>query len=300
MNLWGLCVALTAAWGSGVDVRLSEGTDMMGGRGANRGGKEAGSSDGDKSLETQLREPHPPSREPLALLPLYDQCFQFRERKYEYQLCAFKNVTQRELKSKGHIFVLGVWGQWLPSDSLRGLRMMYMDGESCSGDVSRSATILLQCESESFALSDVAEPSVCNYTMKFQLPIPCDLLGAANDTYEARPTMITEYSAAHQDIAGVQESADDPAVGATVHGHALLPDKDTQQRKNENNKNKAPRGRRLFGRARKGGVKIREETGVTAGFRSLEKEIRLLRSELEASQCIPNSRGFQGPLYPSD
>lgn len=107
------------------------------------------------------------------------------------------------------IFVLGVWDDWYPPaqitaggasgadgadgaasgvswaasipTELRPPRMGFTDGDAC-GDISRSATVSFECGASEFELKSVAEPSTCQYTLDFRVPISCELIAAGDYT----------------------------------------------------------------------------------------------------------------------
>ena len=164
-------VALGAILASSArEIRIVEGTDIEGGKGSP--GKKKKQAPQGKAALLLSREPNYPD-DPGWMLPLYGSCFTFIDEKktYEYELCPFQNVTQVEIKRTKKAFVLGIWGKWV-SD---GAAQMYSDGDSCD-DVNRSTTVSIECGAVDFLLHSLEEPSMCNYTINFQVPISCALL----------------------------------------------------------------------------------------------------------------------------
>mmetsp|Transcript_55625 Transcript_55625/g.111546 ORF Transcript_55625/g.111546 Transcript_55625/m.111546 type:complete len:259 (-) Transcript_55625:330-1106(-) len=170
------------ASGEPKEIRLSEGTDIEGkGKPASSG--KGGVKNRNEPKELVLsREPDPLAPGPLGndlLLPLRGHCFHFNDSKpeYTYTFCPFHNISQLSIKNKKNRFVLGVWGRWHENR----LAQVYDDGDQC-GNESRRVTVDTMCGGSDFDIGKLLEPSPCNYTMTFVVPIPCDLMPEGNPT----------------------------------------------------------------------------------------------------------------------
>lgn len=147
-------------------------------------------NNGKKSEEEKKSRPVDPPQGAESLLPLFGRCFLSTDEDYSYKLCPFANVTQREKGKKGNdknTFLLGIWGYWKKGNS-DSLEQIYVGGDSC-GAVNRTTAVRFDCSPRGkahpdFELTDISEPSPCNYSINFQLPIPCHALfsGESDDT----------------------------------------------------------------------------------------------------------------------
>ncbi|XP_071698186.1 glucosidase 2 subunit beta-like [Rutidosis leptorrhynchoides] len=96
---------------------------------------------------------------------LYDQCFESKQNKYVYKVCAFKQATQEEGYSKTR---LGNWGKFEESYSV----MLFSDGDNCWNGPARSLKVSLQCGLK-VELAEVDEPSRCEYAATLTTPALC-------------------------------------------------------------------------------------------------------------------------------
>ncbi|CAF3483544.1 unnamed protein product [Rotaria sp. Silwood1] len=103
---------------------------------------------------------------------IIDQCFDFEEREYTYQICMFKTAKQIP-KGGGSEVIIGYWDSWCGPKDNKYLKMKYANGATCWNGPARSLVVTLQCGVEQ-KLSDVREPSRCEYTMTFETPLACD------------------------------------------------------------------------------------------------------------------------------
>jgi hypothetical protein len=138
---------------------------------------------------TPLRAPQD-AYGPPALLPLAGRCFTIDQERYQYSLCPFFNVTQRDVPSSWNSFwgLLGVWEGWAaaaPAAAGGGggggarLRGEYTDGTEC-GTVKRRTVVTHVCSSAgAYVLKGVAEPSTCEYAMTLASPEACGVDPAA-------------------------------------------------------------------------------------------------------------------------
>lgn len=118
---------------------------------------------------TARRDPHPASAAP-ALLALSGRCFSATVGAYSYELCPFRNVTQRESNGAWNAFfgILGVFGSWPTVDG--GARyaaaQRYDDGTDCSLVKRRHTQVTLACDAGGlYRLTDIREPLTCEYSM---------------------------------------------------------------------------------------------------------------------------------------
>lgn len=112
---------------------------------------------------------------PLALQTLYGRCFVHREKNYEYVLCPFHNITQRDVSGTtwGTFYgVLGVWDDWIEDGSESApTSQLYTDGTEC-GFKRRLAKVHISCGQEA-RLASVSEPSTCEYALALECPEVC-------------------------------------------------------------------------------------------------------------------------------
>ncbi|XP_064402305.1 N-acetylglucosamine-1-phosphotransferase subunit gamma-like [Halichondria panicea] len=129
---------------------------------------------------------------------LNGECFKGKEKGYEYTVCPFQNVTQKEERSSWNSFhgVLGVWHEWIiENDTLIG--MHFTVGERC-GLSDRESKVMLNCSTRT-KLHSMSEPSTCVYTIWMDTPLAC-LRGAmqvyhflTDDQLKAWNTFDDEY-----------------------------------------------------------------------------------------------------------
>jgi len=101
----------------------------------------------------------------LQFESLYDQCFEFNDAKYVYELCPFKSAAQKE---GGRSTSLGNFKEWR-----KGYSQMFFDnGARCWSGPIRNVVATLVCGQETRVL-EVSEPSICDYTMTLETPQAC-------------------------------------------------------------------------------------------------------------------------------
>lgn len=105
--------------------------------------------------------------------PILDQCFDYEEREYTYQICMFKTARQIPKGGGGGEITLGYWDSWFGPKENKYLSMKYTNGATCWNGPARSLTVTLECSVEQ-KLIDAREPSRCEYTVTFQTPLACD------------------------------------------------------------------------------------------------------------------------------
>lgn len=96
---------------------------------------------------------------------LYGQCFESKQNKYVYKVCAFKQATQEEGYSTTR---LGNWGKFEESYSV----MLFSNGDNCWNGPDRSLKVSLRCGLK-VELADVDEPSRCEYAATLTTPALC-------------------------------------------------------------------------------------------------------------------------------
>lgn len=95
----------------------------------------------------------------------YDQCFESKEGKYTYKVCAYKKATQAEGHSSTN---LGRWDKFEESYRV----MQFSNGDRCWNGPDRSLKVRLRC-GLSNELNDVDEPSRCEYVAVLSTPALC-------------------------------------------------------------------------------------------------------------------------------
>jgi hypothetical protein len=137
------------------------------------------SSSSRQQAPTAFRVPYRASG-PAALLALRGRCF-FVDvpgvKSYEYSICPFANVTQRETGGTWNAFygLLGLWDDWLPPQSgAAAIRGRFSDGTDCSG-ARRVAVVSFTCSGPAgvYAIKGIVEPKTCEYELTFACPEAC-------------------------------------------------------------------------------------------------------------------------------
>ncbi|CAK7341363.1 unnamed protein product [Dovyalis caffra] len=95
----------------------------------------------------------------------YDQCFETKQDKYVYKVCPFKDASQEEGYSKTQL------GQWEKFENSYG-SMLFSNGDGCWNGPDRSLKVKLRCGLKT-ELTDVNEPSRCEYVALLSTPIRC-------------------------------------------------------------------------------------------------------------------------------
>ncbi|KAJ7955456.1 Glucosidase 2 subunit beta [Quillaja saponaria] len=114
------------------------------------------------SLTQKLKHDFGPEKE---FYSFYDRCFESKESKYVYKVCAYKQATQEE----GHSTTrLGHWDKF--EDSYRV--MIFLNGDKCWNGPDRSLKVRLRCGLTN-EIADVDEPSRCEYVALLSTPALC-------------------------------------------------------------------------------------------------------------------------------
>jgi len=95
----------------------------------------------------------------------YEKVYQTESHHYNYELHFFRTVYQ---KVDTHYVLLGKWKKWESDYNV----MIYDEGEKCWEGPNRSANVTLLC-GVSEEISNVKEPSKCEYVMDFYTPAAC-------------------------------------------------------------------------------------------------------------------------------
>jgi hypothetical protein len=150
---------------------------------------------------------------PHELRALLGRCFGTTHGNYEYQICPFVNVTQREASSSWTAFygILGLWGRWVGraptgTAALVGAKQRYDDGTECTGiGRRRHAEVRWECSrTGSYSLTDVREPRTCEYELVFTCPEACGPGGGGGG---GNATIAAEAAATAAGAAGAAASA---------------------------------------------------------------------------------------------
>ena len=113
-----------------------------------------------------------PEKEFFTLL---GSCHSFKTREYEYEVCPFKDATQRPIAGGGGTN-LGKWSQWEDPPGAYAT-MVYENGAKCWNGPMRSIRVSLVC-GEKEELYDIDEPEKCTYTAIMATPAACDVAHA--------------------------------------------------------------------------------------------------------------------------
>jgi hypothetical protein len=135
------------------------------------------------SAPTAYRLPHVASGPP-TLLSLAGRCFSTTQttagRSYEFTICPFENVTQREASSAWNSFfgILGIWNDWEKPEAthLGEIRGSFTDGTDCGGK-RRQAMVTLACSGPAGLriIKAISEPRTCEYELTLACPEACDI-----------------------------------------------------------------------------------------------------------------------------
>ena len=100
--------------------------------------------------------------EEMEYFKLHGECFTFKQEKYEYKFCPFKEAKQDHT-------LLGKFEkeEWANDKS----RMIFNDGKWCM-DKNRKAIVLIECGVEN-EITRVSEPERCEYEIRFRCPAAC-------------------------------------------------------------------------------------------------------------------------------
>ncbi|XP_052816440.1 N-acetylglucosamine-1-phosphotransferase subunit gamma-like [Mya arenaria] len=105
---------------------------------------------------------------------LNGKCFSKTFDDYKYEFCPFWNVTQHEqsLRWNPYSGILGVWQEW-EIENNTFVAMVMREGDKC-GNKHRTTKVYFKCGKEN-VITNVSEPSTCNYRVDFTTPYTCHL-----------------------------------------------------------------------------------------------------------------------------
>lgn len=166
---------------------------------------------------------------PPELAALSGRCVVSVVGSYEYAVCPFDNVTQRQLPPSSYGMVpplfwgmLGVFEKHAAALDTASIaagatsELHFTDGCPCAGGKRRRATVTLVCaEDGSDALRKVHEPQTCEYSMELAVPEACP---SATSESTAAATFVADSAVG--DIARTDGSA---AVAGSRTATASLP-----------------------------------------------------------------------------
>lgn len=111
---------------------------------------------------------------PPMLFGMASRCYSYTDDQYQYELCPFRNVTQRDKSlAPGSLHVImGLWGRYDVKDNAYAA-MLFDDGTACGSGTRRSTRVNLECGNR-LTVSRVTEPATCSYDMVFTMPQACN------------------------------------------------------------------------------------------------------------------------------
>lgn len=132
-------------------------------------------------------------------------CFRTDVSKYQYTLCPFQNITQREFNNRNTMHVaLGIWDEWHVNDDGH-LMMSFTDGTVCGNNKRRKTKVHLVCAEPSetsertvvddilrleTSIHNVTEPRICEYEMTIKFPPAlyiCNKMNAEDTKWHSIP-----------------------------------------------------------------------------------------------------------------
>ena len=132
---------------------------------------------------------------PRRFRALVGTCVTHATGQYEYRVCPFHNVTQRDTSSAWNAFhgVLGVWGEWRIDANAHYEALEFTNGLPCGSGKERSVVVRLECLVEAAGGGAIAppvvdsfeEPETCAYTAVLRVPQACGDLSVATAEAEA-------------------------------------------------------------------------------------------------------------------
>jgi len=123
---------------------------------------------------TPFREPKPFNR-PTELESLQERCIATSQAGYEYVVCPFANVTQRDISGGSQFFgLLGIFEGWNAGKAdADHAAMRFTDGCRCGGK-RRKTTVTLTCAPDgAYSLRGVKEGPTCEYNLELLCPEAC-------------------------------------------------------------------------------------------------------------------------------
>ncbi|KAK0417587.1 hypothetical protein QR680_013099 [Steinernema hermaphroditum] len=107
----------------------------------------------------------------FAWASLKGQCFEKNDNQYTYRLCLFDRAVQ---KDRGSEISLGYWKGWTgASEETKYDEQTYDNGQGCWNGPNRSTKVSINC-GEQTELTEVSEPSKCEYLFVMTSPAACE------------------------------------------------------------------------------------------------------------------------------
>jgi protein kinase C substrate 80K-H len=107
------------------------------------------------------------------------ECYSAVVSEYKYTICPFGQAKQ-EPKNGGGSTNLGNFKGFTGPEGNKYSKIAFEGGQKCWNGPSRSLTVEVKCGSEG-SLSNIIEPSKCEYTGTFRHPAVCEALPAGHD-----------------------------------------------------------------------------------------------------------------------
>ncbi|KAG5448895.1 Glucosidase 2 subunit beta [Clonorchis sinensis] len=154
--------------------------------------EEGHQSENTEGYHNDESSPPPPKPEPVTeppkpidygpeeafyMLKDLPECLEYMDPQYTYRFCAFKDIHQRDKGSTSDGTLLGKWSGWAteqedaPAEQKYSL-MKFTDGWGCWNGPARSVKVHVHCSDEN-KITDVKEPSRCEYEMQLYTPAAC-------------------------------------------------------------------------------------------------------------------------------
>jgi protein kinase C substrate 80K-H len=94
---------------------------------------------------------------------LYNECFHIKKQKYNYELCLFNSVQQKENTNSINLGKFKEFGN---------NEMKFEKGQTCWKVGPRKSTVSFKCSIENKVIK-VDEPSTCEYVFEMETPCAC-------------------------------------------------------------------------------------------------------------------------------
>ena len=121
----------------------------------------------------------PMDRYTQDLLNADGECFDAEISEYKYTICPFGKASQAQ-KTGGGNTNLGNFKGFTGPDGNKYSKMSFEGGQKCWNGPSRSLTVEVLCGAKG-ELSNIQEPSKCEYTGTFRHPAICEEVTGAHD-----------------------------------------------------------------------------------------------------------------------
>jgi hypothetical protein len=169
---------------------------------------------------TPFRDPKPFSG-PTEFKPLQERCIATSQAGYEYVVCPFANVTQRDISGGSQFFgLLGIFEGWNAGKAdADHAAMRFTDGCRCGGK-RRKSTVTLTCAPDgAYSLRGVKEAPTCEYSLELLCPEACARERGARPT----PVMVADGRPGDHDAgANVAAAAAAPLLPVASNSSAAM------------------------------------------------------------------------------